>query len=201
MPGVFQDTVFSALVRAVLGPKYFAHIDEVDAPCVYQKTVHFPKSSATATSLGANLCDRVDPFNNNGQDPAIYIKPEVRPSDTDLESSGDLTKPAKEPALEPVKIEGTDSMLVTWYGPDDPEVCPGCRFVLHRIDFFCEEPDELVASQENLGHVSSLLSDFLCLLWLCSLYCRGQRRLGTIPCQFRCRDTWAYIIPARVWNW
>ena len=32
MPGVFQDTSLSALVRAVLRPEYFAHIDEVDAP-------------------------------------------------------------------------------------------------------------------------------------------------------------------------
>lgn len=133
MPGVFQDTVFSALVRAVLGPKYFAHIDEVDVPGVYQRTVHFPKSSATATSLGA---DRGDPFSNNGHDPAIYNKPEARPSGTDLESSGDLTKPVKEPVMEPVKVEGTDSMLVSWYGPDDPEVCPSCQFVSHQIDFF-----------------------------------------------------------------
>jgi hypothetical protein len=32
MSGVFQDTILSALVRAVLRPEYFAHIDEVDAP-------------------------------------------------------------------------------------------------------------------------------------------------------------------------
>jgi hypothetical protein len=32
MPGVFQDTILSALVHAVLRPEYFAHIDEVDAP-------------------------------------------------------------------------------------------------------------------------------------------------------------------------
>lgn len=140
MPGVFQDTVFAALVRAVLGPKYFSHIDETDAPCVYQRTIHFPKSTATSTTLGTYICDREDPFNLHGHDPAIkpavHDKPEAHPSDSDLESSGDLSNPATEPVKkEPVKEEGTGSLLVTWYGPDDPEVCQGCQFISHQTDF------------------------------------------------------------------
>jgi hypothetical protein len=124
MPGVFDDTVFAALVRAVLGPTYFPHIDEMDPPCVYQKTVHFPKSSATATSIKTALCNIEDPFNvherhgGNG----VYAKQERNASD-----SGD-PEPSKEVLGEfklskPVKEEGSDSMLVTWHGPNDPEVC------------------------------------------------------------------------------
>lgn len=201
MPGVFQDTIFAALVRAVLGPKYFSHIDEMDAPCVYEKTIHLPKSTATTTTLVTSLCDRDDPFNLHGHDPAVRDKPEAHPSDTDLESSGELPKPVKEPVKELVK-EGTDSLLVTWYGPDDPEVCQGCQFVSHQTDFvFCEESTELVAAQEILGHVSSLLSDFFCLLRLCSLYCWDHRCCRAISCQLRHRDTWAYVIPTWVWSW
>jgi hypothetical protein len=90
MPRLLQDTIFAALVRAVLGPTYFPHIDE-------KRAIHLSKSSSATL--------------------------EARTSDSEnSESSGELSNPGKG---ETVKEEGTDSTLVTWYGPDDPEVCQG----------------------------------------------------------------------------
>src|SRR6267154_6446990 len=118
MPGVFQDTVFAAVVRAVLGPTYFPHIDEMGSPYVYQKTVHFPKSSATVTSIGTDL---EDPFNVHGRHGGngVYVKQDRSASDTggDPEASEEASGEFK--LSKPVKKEGTDSMLVTWHGPDD----------------------------------------------------------------------------------
>jgi MFS transporter, DHA1 family, multidrug resistance protein len=140
MPGVFQDTVFAAIVRAVLGPTYFPHIDEMDPPCVYQKTIHFPKSSATSTSVGTALCNLEDPFNVHGRHggSAVHVKQEPSASDSgDLESSG---VPSEEFKSKPVKEEGTDSLLVTWNGPNDPEVCSVLSFDPHQIDVFAKNP-------------------------------------------------------------
>jgi hypothetical protein len=122
MPGVFQDTVFAAVVRAVLGPTYFSHIDEMDPPCVYQKTIHFPKSSST--TIGTALYNLEDPFNVHGHHggDGVYVKQEISSRDSgDPESLGEASGEFK--VSKPVKEEGTDSMLVTWHGPDDPEVC------------------------------------------------------------------------------
>jgi hypothetical protein len=133
MPRVFQDTVFAALVRAVLGPTYFPHIDEKSPACVYQRTIHLPKASSA--TLGTCICDRDDPFNVHGRDHAVDEKPETGASDSeDLESSRELSKPVKEEG-KPVD-EGSDSMLVTWYGPDDPEVCQDCRSFHTKLNSF-----------------------------------------------------------------
>lgn len=124
MPGVFNDTVFAAAVRAVLGPTYFPHIDEMDPPSVYQKTVHFPKSSGTSTTIGTALCNLEDPFNVHGnhRGNGVYIKQERNASDSGEPKS--LEEALGEIKLsKPVKEEGSDSLLVTWNGPDDPEVC------------------------------------------------------------------------------
>jgi hypothetical protein len=124
MPRVFQDTVFAAVVRAVLGPTYFPHIDEISTASVYQRTIQSPKSSST--TLGTRICAHDDPPNVHRPDHAVYSKQETRTSDPkDLESAGELSKPVKEG--KPIKEEGDDSMLVTWCGPDDPEVCQGCH--------------------------------------------------------------------------
>ncbi|SRR6266478_4296143 len=132
MPGIFQDTVFAAVVRAVLGPKYFAHIDEMDPPCVYEKPIHLPKSSLTSTTLGSALFEFGDPFSVQGPQGgnAAYVKQEPIASDSgDPESSGEFK------LSKPVKVEGTDSMLVTWHGPNDSEVYSDLSFVPHQIDF------------------------------------------------------------------
>ncbi|KAF8497445.1 putative caffeine resistance protein 5 [Russula emetica] len=122
MPGVFQDTVFAAVVRAVLGPTYFPHIDEMDPPCVYQKTIHFPKSSSTSTTIGTALYNLEDPFNVDGHHggDGVYVKQEISSRDSgDPESLGEASGEFK--LSKRAKKEGTDSMLVTWHGPDDPE--------------------------------------------------------------------------------
>jgi MFS transporter, DHA1 family, multidrug resistance protein len=146
MPGVFQDTVFAAVVRAVLGPTYFPHIDEMDPSCIYQKTVHFPKSTLTSTSIGTALGDLEDPFNihgrHGGNRDGIYVKHEPGANDFgDPESPGDSSEepPVEFKLSKPVK-EGTDSMLVTWHGPNDPEVCSVLSFVPHQIDVFAKNP-------------------------------------------------------------
>ncbi len=140
MPGVFQDTVFAAVVRVVLGPTYFPHIDEMDPSCVYQKTVHFPKSSSTSITIGTDLGD---PFNVHGRHGGngVYVKQER--SANDFQVGGDpesLEEASRELKLsKPVKEEGTDSKLVTWHGPDDPEVCSVLSFV-PQIDVFAKNP-------------------------------------------------------------
>jgi DHA1 family multidrug resistance protein-like MFS transporter len=141
MPGVFQDTVFAAVVRAVLGPTYFPHIDEMDPTCVYQKTVHFPQSSATSASIGTALGDLEDPFNVEGRHGGngVYVKQERSASVSgDPEASEEASGEFK--LSKPVKEEGSDSMLVTWHGPNDPEVCSVLSFVPHQIDVFAKNP-------------------------------------------------------------
>ena len=141
MPGVFSDTVFAHVVRAVLGPTYFPHIDEMDPPRVYQKTVHFPQSSSTTTTIGTTIFDLEDPFKFNvhgrngrgGNRDGVHVKQERSTGDSgDPESREEASGEFK--LSKPVKEAGTDSMLVTWHGPDDPEVCSVLSFVLHQID-------------------------------------------------------------------
>jgi len=179
MAGLFHDTLFARTVRAVLGPTYFSHVDEINQPIVYRKGIKKQKSSETTfgptseatlglaskstlaiaptvaavhglaskstlviaptpeTTLG--LASKVtlpiepapeitfgpakedhnDPMNARGRGFGAYDAQEARAADSEYTlSPGELQKPAKE--------EGADSFLVTWYGPDDPEVCQGC---------------------------------------------------------------------------
>jgi hypothetical protein len=135
MPGVFHDTVFAAAVRAVFGPTYFPHIDEMDPPSVYQKTVHFPNSSSTSTTIGTafNLEDPFSVYGHHGGN-GIYVKKER--STGDSMDPGSLEEAPREFKLpRPVKGEETDSMLVTWHGLDDPEVCSGSSFVPRQLMF------------------------------------------------------------------
>jgi hypothetical protein len=132
MSGLFKDTVFAAVVRAVLGSTYFSHIDEMDPPYIYQRTVHFPKSSSTSTTIGTALCDLEDPFNANGHHASngVYVKQERNASGSgDPESSEEASGEFN--LSKPVKEKGTDSMLVTWHCPNDPEVCSALSFVPH----------------------------------------------------------------------
>ncbi len=52
-----------------------------------------------------------------------------------------------------------------------------------------------------MGHVSSLPSDFLRLLWRCCVYRCDPRRRTKISRQFGCRDPRAYMFHARRRNW
>jgi hypothetical protein len=141
MPGVFQDTVFAHVIRAVLGPTYFPHIGEMDPPSVYLQTVHFPKSTFTSTTIGSALGDLEDPFNVHGRHGGngAHIKRERSAGDSGYAEA--LEEPSREFKLpKPVKEEGSDSLLVTWRGPDDPEVCSVLLFVPHQIDDFAKNP-------------------------------------------------------------
>jgi hypothetical protein len=60
MSWLFHDTLFAVVVRAVLGPTYFPHLDEMSPPNVYQKTVRRVKSSET-TIVGRGTKDHDDP--------------------------------------------------------------------------------------------------------------------------------------------
>jgi hypothetical protein len=60
MSWLFHDTLFAAVVRAVLGPTHFPHLDEMSPPDVYQKTVKRVKSSET-TTVGRGTKDHGDP--------------------------------------------------------------------------------------------------------------------------------------------
>ena len=195
MSGIFYDTVFASIVRAVLGPAYFSHTDEMDPFQVY---VHWPQSSST---IGTALYDPEDPFNVQGRRGSNGVYPKQERSLGFFWYPEGASRASISSTPTPLKGKGTDSMLVTWRGPDDPEVRSVLSFVPHRIDVFCEESNELVASQEILGHVSTMLHDFLGLLRWRSLYCCYPRRIRAISCQPGRLNPWAYIIPARVWDW
>jgi hypothetical protein len=196
MSGLFHDTLFAAIVRVVLGPTYFPHLDEIGPPNIYQKSIRRVKSSdttiigtkdkddsrggsfATPSELEAqttrsvalqssltsgrgvedhdNLPNargrRLEAFDEQGlgshatQSVALQTSLTLRPLAEDQdkplsvpghgfgaldEREAHTTQPmAPQSSLtvvvpeEPksLKEEGTNSLLVTWNGPDDPEV-------------------------------------------------------------------------------
>jgi hypothetical protein len=196
MSGLFHDTLFAVVVRAVLGPTYFPHLDEINPPNIYQKTTRRVKSSETtigrgmkdeevsrggsfttfseleaqttssvalqsSLTLGRGVEDHDDLLNARGhrleafeeqgshatQSMALQTSLTLRPLAEDqdkppnfrghgfgafdereahatqpmvLQSSLTIVAPEEQPKS--LKEEGVDSLLVTWNGPDDPEV-------------------------------------------------------------------------------
>ena len=178
MSWLFHDTFFALVVRAVLGPTYFPHLDEMNPSSVYQTATRGMKSSETI--LGRGTADHDDPqdarerglgafgehevhaiqpvalqsvltlgpgveeyddplaarFGEFGKHPNLQSSltlgtvaedhdrpPNVRGAHAThaaaLQST--LTIVGKE---QPKSSKGgTDSLLVTWSGPNDPEVC------------------------------------------------------------------------------
>jgi hypothetical protein len=124
MAGIFHDTFFALLVRASLGPTYFPHTDERNPPSIYQRTIRRKKSSET--TLGPAVEDHDDPMVGRGLGYGAYDEQGAHPTDSRaLQSS--LTIVALTESPKPAKEEGSDSLLVTWYGPDDPEVRQDCH--------------------------------------------------------------------------
>ena len=123
MASLFHDTLFALVVRSVFGTTYFPHIDETTPPSVYQRAIR--KKPSSETILGPAIEDHDDPMNARGRGFGAYdeqeahaSKPEILPSSLTLVTPEEFAKAEKE--------EGTDSMLVTWYGPSDPEVRQAC---------------------------------------------------------------------------
>jgi hypothetical protein len=119
MFGLFHDTLFALFVRALLGPTYFPHLDEMAAPNVYPRTIK--KKESSLTTLGRAVEDHDDPLNARGRGYGSYdereahaTQPAAAQSSTTMVMVAELPKPAKE--------EGSDFLLVAWYGQDDPEV-------------------------------------------------------------------------------
>lgn len=120
MAEMFHDTFFALVVRAVLGPTYFAHTDEVIPPSVYLRTVGRRKSSETTIGPAVEDLDGVI----NIQEPSHVAISEQEIHAANIRAlQSSLTIVALE---EPPKEEGKDNLLVTWNGPDDPEVCRPC---------------------------------------------------------------------------
>jgi hypothetical protein len=124
MASLYHDTLFALFVRSIFGTSYFPHIDETTPPSVYERAVQKKPSFGTQTTLGPaiEVEDHDDPMNARGRGYGVHdeqeahaTKPEVLPSSLTLVTPDEFTNASKE--------EGKDSMLVTWYGPDDPEVC------------------------------------------------------------------------------
>lgn len=259
MSWLFHDTFFALVVRAVLGPTYFPHLDEMNPSSVYQTATRGMKSSETI--LGRGTADHDDPqdarerglgafgehevhaiqpvalqsvltlgpgveeyddplaarFGEFGKHPNLQSSltlgtvaedhdrpPNVRGAHAThaaaLQST--LTIVGKE---QPKSSKGgTDSLLVTWSGPDDPEVCQD-HFRLFRtasliLFFQLAESNELVAREKNLGHVSSLPPDVFRLHWLCDIYRGDQGGHTRIPCQLGSCNSRAHIIRGRLWT-
>lgn len=194
MSWLFHDTFFAVVVRAALGPTYFAHLDEMNPSSVYQqKTIRRMKSSETTVglgttdhndpkyargggfaafgehatqsaaalqsslSLGPEVDDHDDPLNARARGvgafgghethsvalqssltlgPVVEDHDDPRAHATALQSSLTIVAVKEKPKYP--KEEGVDSTLVTWNGPDDPEVC-----------------------QDHLSHVSHSIIDSL----------------------------------------
>jgi hypothetical protein len=226
MSWLFHDTFFALVVRAVLGPTYFPHLDETNPPNVYQKTVRRMKSSEStigrgtsdhdnpqytrgrgfgafgeqeevhatqsvalqsSLSLGPGVEDHDDPLNVRGRgfgafgehtthsvalqsaltlgtgaddhDNPLHVRgAHATQSAAALQSS--LSIVATKERLKPAKEEGTDSMLVTWNDPNDPEVCQDhLSLVSHSII------DSLSKNPMNWSHAKKTWVMFqVCLL-------------------------------------
>jgi hypothetical protein len=145
MAGLFHDTLFAVVVRSVLGTTYFPHIDEITPPSVYQRAIQKkPSATGSETTLGQSTTSTFgqtttlgqittlspieggdDPMNLRSRDLGVPNEQEA-PAPTDsgpLPSTITLVTP--EEFVKSEKEEGVDSLLVTWYGPNDPEVCRG----------------------------------------------------------------------------
>lgn len=145
MAGIFHDTLFAVLVRAALGTTYFPHIDEITPPSVYQRAIQKkPTTIGSETTLGQSTTfgqtttlgqittlspieDNDDPMNNHARDFGAYDEQEARAPTNSGPLPSTLTLVTPEEFVKSEKEEGVDSLLVTWYGPTDPEVCRGCH--------------------------------------------------------------------------
>jgi hypothetical protein len=197
MSGLFHDTFFALFVRALLGPKYFSHLDEMDPPNVYRKTIIRKPSSETI--LTPVVEDHDDPLNARERGYGVYDEQEVPATQSAaMQSSVTIVALAGLPKTEK---EASQSLLVTWYGPDDSEVRQGHQPIHITLLISCQEPNELVATQESMGHVSSLSPDIHRLHRLCGLHWRGERCRAAVSYQHCCRDSRAYNVRGRGWNW
>lgn len=147
MAGLFHDTLFAVFVRSILGTTYFPHIDEITPPSVYQRAIQ-KKPSASETTLGQSTTfgqtttlgqittlspieDHDDPMNGRARGFGAFDEQEARAATNTepLPSTLTLVTPEEFTKEKDAKEEGDDSMLVTWYGPTDPEVCQGCHLL------------------------------------------------------------------------
>jgi hypothetical protein len=216
MSWLFHDTLFAVVVRAVLGPTHFPHIDEMSPPNVYQKTIRRVKSSETAIGRGTKDDDdprgrsfaafseleaqtarsvalqssltlgrgaedhhnlpnarrrSIEAFDEQGahatQSVALQSSLTLGPLAEDQDELPNVRRHGfgafdnlEAPATQPValkssvtilapaeqqkslKEEGADSLLVTWSGPDDPEVSQDHLSLgwCSVIDYFSKNP-------------------------------------------------------------
>ncbi|KAH9974385.1 major facilitator superfamily domain-containing protein [Lactifluus volemus] len=106
MSGVFHDTLFAFFIRAFLGPKYFSHLDEIDYYAnIYQRSNKKKVSSESVLERGIE--DYEDPLKGSTRDASG--------------SSAILSYRVVEGGLPKPVEEGSEPLLVTWHGPDDPE--------------------------------------------------------------------------------
>ncbi|SRR6266851_5620223 len=124
MAGLFHDTFFALIVRAVFGSSYFPHQDEITPPDIYERAIR--KKASSETTLGPTIEDHDDPMNARGRGYGAYDEQEAHATDSATPPSA-LTVVTPEEFPKASKEEGMDPMLVTWHGPDDPEVCRGCQ--------------------------------------------------------------------------
>jgi hypothetical protein len=130
MAGLFHDTLFALIIRSVLGTTYFPHIDEISPPKVYLGAVR--RKASSETTFGPSFEDHDDPMNAGGRDYGAHDEQDAHVTTiTTVAESGPLpsalTLVTPEEFTKSEKEEGTDSMLVTWYGPNDPEVRRRCH--------------------------------------------------------------------------
>ncbi|KAH9974386.1 major facilitator superfamily domain-containing protein [Lactifluus volemus] len=114
MSGVFHDTLFALFVRAFLGPKCFPHLDEIDPANVYQKSIKKLESV-----LERGIEDHDDPLNGRGRGYGAHDEQEAHATQAVTRQSS-LTAVAGG-GLSKLEKEGSEPLLVTWHGPDDPE--------------------------------------------------------------------------------
>lgn len=142
MSGILHDTFFALIVRALLGPTYFSHIDEVNSK-LNPRTVYSSQDPAkmiapSELTLGHGIDDQDDPLNARGRGFGAYdeVEAQLTPSRA-LQSSVTIVAVAEPP--KPTK-EVSDPFLITWDGPDDPEVCRTYQSFTPLVDFLAKNP-------------------------------------------------------------
>ncbi|KAI0062522.1 MFS transporter [Artomyces pyxidatus] len=127
MASLVRDTFFGYTLRAVFGTKVLPHPDETDLPMVWQNAVHEKAQSPSEdASVRGSIHeeDHNDPLNGRGRgygtrDEQEHRYPHPKPRAASLHSADTVVDASA--AAKPDAEKGGDTLLVGWYGPEDPD--------------------------------------------------------------------------------
>ncbi|KAI0061940.1 MFS general substrate transporter, partial [Artomyces pyxidatus] len=126
---IFHDTLFAYTIRWASGSRVFRHPDEVDPSILWQDAVRPTAYSASIQEVPVQVPGEKDSPNSLPKDVEGQSWPDSRqthlpnpsPSQSIMSLSPTGTIVIDSDTTRPDLEKGDDTILVDWYGPDDPE--------------------------------------------------------------------------------